>query len=791
MDKALLDNEVIQNSSLDHRDSVSRRKYSSSALLYIDREDNESPLEPVAIDGVKIESLNYGVMLSDVYKDDQRARAPSSWIKATAAQWFLTFAIGVVTAMFGALLSISVHNITEFKFHLVESLKDNKMAALFTYLAVNMTLVTISVVLSSIEPSAIGSGIPEVKSLLNGMKISRIVRIRTLFVKVVGIIAAVCGGLPLGKEGPMIHAGAIVAAGLSQGKSTYMGFDVSFSKFQNFRNDNQKRDFISCGAASGVASAFGAPIGGILFALEEGSSFWSQSLTWRTFFCTMISATTVASILSQFLHNRELGGIPGMFNFADFTDDTSQSPYKLWELPIFLGIGGIGGLVGATFNSLNMRLSKIRQRIVQRGSPKSILIKKVFEGILVSVLVSSVCFIIPHFILAGCSEIPKDENTNTTEVYVQLDCDDGKFSPAASVFFTSPEKAIKLLFHSPEFTFDGKLLVPGFFIFLGLTCITYGTSVPSGLFIPMLLSGSLIGRWVGQIIGSSPAVGTYSLVGAGAVLGGMARITISLTVIMIECTGDIRYGLPLMLTLSASKFVGDWFGPGLYDMIIRKRGWPFLEAEPPAAKLGLTVNDVMNSRVHSLSSVCTVKQIIQALQGQGEDGVSSNAVAVMYGIGFAKESSNSKPDGSSSVISKEEQAGQKFFGYVLGYQLTTILKRKVFAKTAEEARSASLILPWSAFEAAYPRYPSFASVTSDGNFNQEELNSWVNLEPYMHKTPLTMYPDAPVQQAYTVFRTLGLRHLWILSRDSQQVVGLVTRKSLTEEWIELREKMLF
>ena len=69
-----------------------------------------------------------------------------------------------------------------------------------------------------------------------------VVRLKTLMAKCIGVLFSVAGGLAVGKEGPMIHSGSVVAAGISQGKSTSLPWVNAKSRFfAQFRTDVEKR----------------------------------------------------------------------------------------------------------------------------------------------------------------------------------------------------------------------------------------------------------------------------------------------------------------------------------------------------------------------------------------------------------------------------------------------------------------------------------------------------------------------------------------------------------------------
>lgn len=653
-------------------------------------------------------------------------------------------------------------------------------SAFFAYIFYQTLFAVLAGLFVWLEPVAAGSGIPEIKCFLNGIDLPRVVKVKTLFAKVIGVTFSVAAGLPVGKEGPMVHSGAVVAAGISQGQSLRKGgVDMSFSKYSDFRNDREKRDFVACGAAAGVASAFGAPIGGVLFSLEEGASYWSTKLTWRAFFCAMITLGTLFTVRNLDTWWGQ-ANVDQLFSFGEFNSLTGDnSNFSIWELSIFMIIGCMGGLIGAVFNAANEHITIWRMKRVNFSK-----MRRFMEVICVSLGVSFVSYIMP-VLWNRCTELPTNmedwtnQQKNLVEALVPFQCDPKtEYNEVASLILTEADTAIKQLFHFREAgaddssTFSSAALFLFFLPYISMATIVYGIAVPSGLFVPSLLSGAAFGRLCGHLLhkldhtnGTFADSGTYALMGAAAVLGGMARMTISLTVILLEATGDMQYVLPLMLTLMAARFTGNVFNEGLYDIHIQLKNIPFMEADTPniAERHEIVAGQVMSTEVKCLRPV--------------------ERAGVVYDL------LRSCSHGTFPIV--DTASGGTLYGTASRSMLCTLLQRRAFGPpdALEDydgpsgsgceslgPRRLSPLVQWDTIERAYPKYPTIADV----EMRSGDRNCWLDLRPYANTAPYTVNETASIQRTYRLFRTLGLRFLCVVNHNNQ-VVGIITRKDLLPE----------
>jgi chloride channel 7 len=95
-------------------------------------------------------------------------------------------------------------------------------------------------------------------------------------------------------------------------------------------------------------------------------------------------------------------------------------------------------------------------------------------------------------------------------------------------------------------------------VYLPLSAYTNGISCSTGIVVPCLLNGALIGRIFGLLVtdmagGASDEEtrqwidpGAFALLGAASFFGGVARITMALTVIITEISNDTHFILPIM-----------------------------------------------------------------------------------------------------------------------------------------------------------------------------------------------------------------------------------------------------
>uniref|UniRef100_A0A8C1ZRY6 Chloride channel, voltage-sensitive 1b n=1 Tax=Cyprinus carpio TaxID=7962 RepID=A0A8C1ZRY6_CYPCA len=451
-----------------------------------------------------------------------------------------------------------------------------------------------------VSPQAIGSGIPELKTILRGVVLKEYLTLKAFVAKVIGLTAGLGSGMPIGKEGPFVHIASICAAVLSRIMSIFTGV---------YENPYGYTDILTVGCAVGVGCCFGTPLGGVLFSIEVTSTYFAVRNYWRGYFAATFSAF-IFRVLSVW--NKDSVTITALFR----TNFRMDFPFDLQELPAFAIIGISCGFLGAFFVYLNRQVVLIMRRptALTRFLTKHRLI---YPGA-VTLIIASFTFP-PGFgqFMAG-ELMPREcinslfDNFTWTKIWGSpappgLGRSAAWLHPQVSVF------VILLLFFVMKFW---------------MSAVSTTMPVPSGAFMPVFILGAAFGRLVGEIMATlfpngilfdgivyQILPGGYAVIGAAAMTGAVTH-TVSTAVICFELTGQISHILPMMVAVILANMVAQGLQPSLYDSIIQVKKLPYLPelSFGHISKYNIFVEDIMVKKIKFLSPQSTYRELKDLLE---------------------------------------------------------------------------------------------------------------------------------------------------------------------------------
>lgn len=633
--------------------------------------------------------------------------------------------------------------------------------------------------------------------------------------------------LAIGPEAPLVHIGAIIGSGLTRGrKHLRLGWpfsartvSLSWPWVGHFRNDVDRRDFISIGAAAGFSAAFGSPIGGVLYCLEECSSHWSQQLVWRA-----LTSTTVSSITLMLLRSWRDGLAPRVTSFGLLSlQSISVGPLQsgrhmssLLELLLYAALGGAGGLLGAiwcrAFAALGRRRSTgPRARLVEMAA--------------ISTLTSVLLFTLP-LLLGAC--VPSDKKLwRASDFGTRFACDAGETDELASLLLTSREMAIKQLISKPE-NFSTPVLLLSACAFLPLMLLTFGAATPAGIFMPTIFIGCSLGGIVGQLLqarlgADKVTEGTFALMGAVAMLGGVMRSSISLCVIILEGTGQVQLLVPIIVTTVAARYVGNLLSEGVVEIAVElHRPHIPMVVTPSNNRLArYRASEIMASPAVCLDRAARVRDVVHVLATCRHNGFAvldpngtlvgtvlrSQLLALLHNphtiVVPAADAADAGPpapaqlaaiaEGTAIVNSSSRQPLAPSLPLVAppsssllrvargslecAGALASCAPAPAPAPEPETAPLSTVSMSstrWTLRRASTKTRLEEAVVLGMPAFEDEDV---IDLADEMNVGPLVVLPNTPASRVFHLFSNMGLRHLPVLSAGGE-VVGMITRHDL-------------
>jgi len=410
--------------------------------------------------------------------------------------------VGALTGLVGSLFQISLNYIINWHqdFLKYSHIYPNYLNYFLIFIiAASMGAISYYLV-KRYAPESGGSGIPEIEGALLDLRPIRWWRV--LPVKFFGGLAALGSGMILGREGPTVQIGG------NLGKMV--------SDTCKLKNKESQHTLVAAGAGAGITTAFNAPLGGILFVLEE----MHEEFTYTK---SSIKAVLVGCISACITYQL-------IINSESVLTIPSSNAVPLNSLFIFVFLGLMLGVIGSCSNFLILHTRSFLDAFYKKNKYFFFLTGAILAGTF-GLLYS----LIPELAGSGFNIIPK----------------------VVEGFYGFYPLLLILLFR--------------FFA----TIISFGSGAPGGIFSPTMALGAIIGVLFGLIIqyvfpNYDINLSSYTILAMAGLFAATIRAPLTGIVIIMEMTNGYMLILPLIITCVAATFTAQTLGASpLYSAILQ------------------------------------------------------------------------------------------------------------------------------------------------------------------------------------------------------------------------------
>ncbi len=389
-------------------------------------------------------------------------------------------------------------------------------------------------IVSILAPETRGAGVPEVINAVASRQ--GIIKHRTTFYKIISTVISIGSGASVGREGPIVHIGSSVGSSIAQ----------------LIRLSPEWRSvFLACGAASGIAATFNAPMAGMLFAVE---------IILVDFEISYLSHIAISAVTATVVSHHFFGNLPA-FDIPKYT------LVSYWEIPLYCLLGILAGFVSIGFIKSISYVEDTLNRFKIPGY-----LQPAMGGLFVGLIAVNY----PHVIGVGY------ESINLIL--------DGKM--AVNIII------LVLIF---------KLAATSFSVGAGFSGGIFAPSLVLGALLGGIFGvavNNLFPKWVA-------AYSAYGLVGMGAIVSGATMAPITAIFTIFELTYNFEIILPLMTSCIASLIiVKKFYGNSIYETKLLKKGIKIVRGHDVNLLRSIPVSEYMEKEYESIGDNTGLKELI-------------------------------------------------------------------------------------------------------------------------------------------------------------------------------------